>query len=174
MIDVNAGGFPTDPTPRERKVRLVLNSSIEKVFDRLDYCQTLYHHNLVSDGIHRNCLWKMCVFFFFEKLTCTCSEYIDSQQALLSSLSISEILLFRVVPTRSGEWTVESFGFFPPPGDATSSPKNLDLCNLQGSQTYSHVYSRWWFQIFLFFDPYLGKIPILTNIFQMGWNHQLD
>ena len=21
--------------------------------------------------------------------------------------------------------------------------------------------------------PYLGKIPILTNIFQRGWNHQL-
>ena len=20
--------------------------------------------------------------------------------------------------------------------------------------------------------PYLGKIPILTNMFQMGWNHQ--
>ena len=56
MIDVNAGGFPTDPTTRERKVRLVLNSSIEKVFDRLDYCQILYHHNLVSDGIHRSCL----------------------------------------------------------------------------------------------------------------------
>ena len=26
----------------------------------------------------------------------------------------------------------------------------------------------------LYFHPYLGKIPILTNIFQMGWNHQLD
>ena len=26
---------------------------------------------------------------------------------------------------------------------------------------------------FLFY-PYLGKIPILTNIFQMGWNHQPD
>ena len=24
------------------------------------------------------------------------------------------------------------------------------------------------------FHPYLGKIPILTNSFQMGWNHQLD
>ena len=24
------------------------------------------------------------------------------------------------------------------------------------------------------FHPYLGKIPILTNIFEMGWNHQLD
>ena len=27
----------------------------------------------------------------------------------------------------------------------------------------------------LFFNvhPYLGKIPNLTNLFQMGWNHQL-
>ena len=25
-----------------------------------------------------------------------------------------------------------------------------------------------------YFHPYLGKISILTNIFQMGWNHQLD
>ena len=25
-----------------------------------------------------------------------------------------------------------------------------------------------------YFHPYLGKIPIVTNIFQMGWNHQLD
>ena len=24
-----------------------------------------------------------------------------------------------------------------------------------------------------YFHPYLGKIPILTNIFQLGWNHQL-
>ena len=23
-----------------------------------------------------------------------------------------------------------------------------------------------------YFHPYLGKIPILTNIFEMGWNHQ--
>ena len=27
------------------------------------------------------------------------------------------------------------------------------------------------FKYFLF-PPYLGKIPILTNIFQRGWNHQ--
>ena len=24
-----------------------------------------------------------------------------------------------------------------------------------------------------YFHPYLGKIPILTNIFQMDWSHQL-
>ena len=24
----------------------------------------------------------------------------------------------------------------------------------------------------LYFHPYLGKIPILTNIFHLGWNHQ--
>ena len=29
--------------------------------------------------------------------------------------------------------------------------------------------AKWWFQIFFFyFHPYLGKIPMLTNIFQMG------
>ena len=27
--------------------------------------------------------------------------------------------------------------------------------------------------IIFYFHPYLGKIPILTNIFQRGWNHQL-
>ena len=26
----------------------------------------------------------------------------------------------------------------------------------------------------LYFHPCLGKIPILTNIFQLGWNHQPD
>ena len=26
----------------------------------------------------------------------------------------------------------------------------------------------------LFFQPYLGKIPILINIFQLGWNQQLQ
>ena len=25
-----------------------------------------------------------------------------------------------------------------------------------------------------YFHPYLGKVSILTNIFQMGWNHELD
>ncbi len=34
--------------------------------------------------------------------------------------------------------------------------------------------SGWWFQIFFYFHPYLGRWSNLTNIFQMGWNHQLD
>ena len=32
----------------------------------------------------------------------------------------------------------------------------------------------WWFQIFFIFTPILGKWSNLTNIFQMGWNHQLE
>ena len=33
--------------------------------------------------------------------------------------------------------------------------------------------SGWWqLKYFLFSPRNLGKIPILTNIFQMGWNHQ--
>ena len=38
------------------------------------------------------------------------------------------------------------------------------------------VGSGWWFQICFNFHFYLGKIPILTHIFQMAWtswNHQL-
>ena len=34
--------------------------------------------------------------------------------------------------------------------------------------------SRWWFQIFFYVQPYLGKISNLTNMFQRGWNHQLE
>ena len=34
--------------------------------------------------------------------------------------------------------------------------------------------TRWSFQIFFMCYPYLGKWSNLTNIFQRGWNHQLD
>ena len=37
--------------------------------------------------------------------------------------------------------------------------------------------ARWWFQTFVIFTPICGKFPfwhILTNIFQVGWNHQPD
>ena len=37
----------------------------------------------------------------------------------------------------------------------------------------SPIISRW-FHIVFNFDPNLGRIPILTNIFQMGWKHHLD
>ena len=33
--------------------------------------------------------------------------------------------------------------------------------------------TRWWFQTFLEFSPFSGKIPIFNSIFQRGWfNHQ--
>ena len=53
---------------------------------------------------------------------------------------------------------------------------NLLLVSVRVMKCFCHSWeSRWWFQFFLFsyFHPYWGKIPILTNIFQMGWNHQL-
>ena len=34
--------------------------------------------------------------------------------------------------------------------------------------------TSWWFQVFFMFIPYLARIPILTHIFEWGWNHQLD
>ena len=32
----------------------------------------------------------------------------------------------------------------------------------------------WWFQTFYIFTPIWGKFSNLTDIFQMGWNHQPD
>ena len=59
--------------------------------------------------------------------------------------------------------------------------KNLDLdivfLKLQISEVMANYHwddffsclARWWFQIFFIFTPtYLGNIPILTNIFQLG------
>ena len=40
--------------------------------------------------------------------------------------------------------------------------------DLGGSRVFLVVVSN----IFVNFHPIIGKIPILTNIFQMGWNHQ--
>ena len=45
---------------------------------------------------------------------------------------------------------------------AVASWDDMLICMIFFKQT---VTSRWWFQIFFIFDPYLGKIPILTSIF---------
>ena len=34
-------------------------------------------------------------------------------------------------------------------------------------------FTRWWFQICFMFNPKVGRISKLTNMFQVGWNHQL-
>ena len=71
----------------------------------------------------------------------------------------------------------------------------MDMLGKIGLQVIKNT-NRWWFHIFFlfhpnsrglytinevgggfiffkYFTPYLGKIPILTHIFQIGWNHQL-
>ena len=39
-------------------------------------------------------------------------------------------------------------------------------------QRYQQPWTRWWFRIFFVFIPTWGKVSILTNIFQICWNHQ--
>ena len=48
------------------------------------------------------------------------------------------------------------------------------LCCVQCFDVMLYTVLVLWFQIFLNVHAYLGKIPFLTYIFQMGWNHQLD
>ena len=61
----------------------------------------------------------------------------------------------------------------------TSSHKvRINMCVYRKVDIYKtfrlSLISRWWFQQIFSFHPYLGKIPILTNIFQIDWNHQTD
>ena len=52
-----------------------------------------------------------------------------------------------------------------------TSQFTLQICRY----IYIYVYIKsGWFQTFCILHPYLGKISNLTNIFQMGWNHQLN
>ena len=45
----------------------------------------------------------------------------------------------------------------------------LWMNSMKHGETFSKPSSRWWFQIFFMFTLILGKIPILTNIFQLSW-----
>ena len=49
---------------------------------------------------------------------------------------------------------------------------NLAKRNLEALPWRNFIFWMMVSNIF-YFHPYLGKIPSLTNIFQMGWNHQL-
>ena len=56
-----------------------------------------------------------------------------------------------------------------------SNKTSLSSSNLM-VDNFLQTWTRWWFQIFFIFHPYLGKWSNLTSIFfQMGWftNHQL-
>ncbi len=55
--------------------------------------------------------------------------------------------------------------------DRTIRPAWVKPRNLLQSQ--SKCLSGWWQLKYFYFHPYLGKIPNLTNMFKMGWNHQL-
>ena len=59
--------------------------------------------------------------------------------------------------------------------------KNMkNMAHYVGTAIYCHIYLQMGFTMIIwvvllkifYFHPYLGKIPILTNSFQMGWNHQ--
>ena len=49
----------------------------------------------------------------------------------------------------------------------TAAMTSIDLC-LEIYNWSSQISSWWWFQIFFYVHPYLGKISNLTNILQRG------
>ena len=65
----------------------------------------------------------------------------------------------------------ESIGILPSSTLNSSWSANLSCVYFQKS-----IMNHNWVVVsnMFYFHPYLGKIPILTDIFQRGWNHQLD
>ena len=63
---------------------------------------------------------------------------------------------------------------------ASWGPEELELGSFWVSepeiqQAAVHTDENWLVvQVFFIFHPYLGKISNLTNIFQRGWNHELE
>ena len=70
-----------------------------------------------------------------------------------------------LVPTKIGDLFGVN-GLCIQPGVCWDFMENLDRTPTP------HPATRWWFEIFFYFHPYLGKRSNLTNIFQVGWNHQ--
>ena len=65
------------------------------------------------------------------------------------------------------------FHFFGGRGGAWVYTRLLTPCKKTKRQNYLTPELDWLVVSNIFYvHPYLGKIPILTNIFQMGWNHQ--
>ena len=64
----------------------------------------------------------------------------------------------------------DSLGIFPAFffGKPSSSTERKDFSHFS-----QNTASMWWFHIYFYFHPYLGKWSNLINMFQMGWNHQL-
>ena len=112
----------------------------------------------------------------------------DTESALLEFLGISKLLDISRIITVSTHYSTRMFCFFFLGRLRLVSPSQI-LLMLQNSMKMHgarrrpgpimhpmHVIYYIWVVVsnMFYFYPYLGKIPILTNIFQMGWNHQLD
>ena len=73
------------------------------------------------------------------------------------------------------------FNWFVFHGKLEDSPRRIRLLVFFGSKVinvrkfrFNHR-TRWWFRIFFIFTPTWGRFPFwLYNIFQLGWNHQLE
>ena len=84
----------------------------------------------------------------------------------------------------SGDILVRTFRTEVPPGYQNKNqllPPNVQFLSVYPHLTAWQSKAGFWiylkqgggFKYFFYCYPYLGMIPILTNIFQRGWNHQL-
>ena len=63
----------------------------------------------------------------------------------------------------------------PPRSSSCKDQNGWDVLNQTNPENFLGVWSKNWVVVsnIFYVHPYLGQIPILPTIFQLGWNHQL-
>jgi len=101
-------------------------------------------------------LWALIRELHFEKFTSSgISLFVNDSIRIPCPLSSRRV--WRIIPTM-----------------VTVKPSNWRCEPLPNGRLIAYKSARWWWlRIFFIFTSIWGNDPILTNIFQMGWNHQL-
>ena len=122
------------------------------------------HYFWTRDGI----VWTHTLLYPWTQLS-------YSQMMIGASFITSETLVFRFHETilRFSEpiGSLEKKGWF---HRFCWRPTCFNFATPRNSVKIAPPFWCWWFQSFYIFNPYLGKWSNLTNILQMGWNHQLE
>ena len=127
--------------------------------------------------------WQTYPRFFFQvmrrrsRITCSCICRATCQSAGClfdawpGQKTKGVFMILHATPAKKRSWTMkmvqleqESYNFWSRYvfKDSIDHKNKHVVWNLNPGGSFKYFY----------FHPYLGKIPILTNTFQMGWNHQ--
>ena len=150
------------------RVKLYVNFVHREFPWRLHECRSVVKKNLVC-GLW----WQLHIKYTWQQLS------IDVSQTMLIWCMSVILVSLTIVGYMTSPWYFLGCFLMEETHDKNfmGSPSHEKMfffrCETKGLQNTPDHYLGGGFKYF-YFHPYLGKWSNLTNIFQMGWNHQLD